>query len=141
MNTMRQGLALLLLGVTTAGSAQPETAPPPREKLTPNELIVGRWRLVKFDEKPVLAMSTETIVFTAKETFVLRTSHTSHPDRIVSGTYRVVGKVLVLSAEPPQPVVTEQFPIIEISKSRLFIQLGKEVNFKRSEYVRDEGVK
>lgn len=133
------GLALLLFGITSVCTAQPETAPPPREKQTPAELLVGRWRLVKFGEKPVPNTSTDHLTFTAKGRYISTYSRPTRPAESVSGRYQLVGKAIELTTEPPSPPITDQVTIVEITKDRLVIQHGEVVSFRRSEYVRDQG--
>jgi hypothetical protein len=134
----RLGLALCLGSLATVAAAQPQPAPPPRE-LPPAELLVGRWRLIKFGEKPVPTTSRDILIFTTKGKFSSTLSHVSYPDETVTGSYRLVGRVIELSTEPPRPPMTDQLSLIEVTRTRLIVQHGQQVSFRRSEYVRDEG--
>lgn len=135
-----QSLVTFLLGTVGVSSAQPEPAPPPQDKFTPAELLVGRWRLVKFGEKDVPEAAMDILIFTTKGQFSSTYTRSGSASRS-AGAYRLLGSDIEFSTQPPEQPMTERLKLIDLSKNRLILQLGEKVDFRRAEYIRDEGKK
>jgi len=139
MKRSKLSLVFLMMGVAGVGSAQPETAPPPREKLTPAELLVGRWRLEKVDGRPVPPTAVEFLTFTAKGRVNFLVRSLSYPDEAISGSYKLNGKIIEFCPDPPAGPKTVERTLVVVTKTRLITQERGPDRMRLIEYVRDEG--
>lgn len=132
----------LLFGVACAAAvacAQPQPAPPPREVpvQTDAELLVGRWRMVKFGVRPARPIDERITIFAKDGTFSTTRCDLRLPVETRTGTYKVVGDSISFKVEVPE-MVSGSMRILLVTKSELVLQLGPDENLKRVEYCRDE---
>jgi len=139
-----QCLVVALIGSVTVGTAQsqtaqPEPAPPPREKLTPADQIIGRWKLVKYGGREMPEWSKTVEVFTKDGKYTAITSVRGRADEIVAGTYRFEGKEIEIRVDPPRPGPAVRYQIVKLTLADRVIQHGEREDYKRSEWIRLEG--
>ncbi|MFO0798215.1 MAG: hypothetical protein U0804_12125 [Gemmataceae bacterium] len=131
-------LAVLLLSCATSGIGQPEPAPPPKEKATPAELLVGQWRLDKYGgvKRPD---KSETIEAFAKDgKYISTVKGVGRATETYTATYQVQGNEIVLKADRQDQREKAVLRILKLTRSELILQHGEEDGFKVAELSRLE---
>lgn len=138
---IRAGLLVGVATVATVACAQPQPAPPPREAPAPTaaELLVGRWRLVKYGGDGLPPGGEVMKMFTMDGKYITTVKSFGRRTMTSTGTYLLRGTAIDLKVEQPLPPDMARLHIETITKTTLILQHGMEDDCQRSEYVRDEG--
>lgn len=99
------------------------TAPAPREKRKPSEILLGKWK-VAVAKRPIPDAHDFTFEFTDGGKVLMQYLRRGMIDVENTGTYKLVGDKLVISMPgvPNQPAWVEEFTIQSISEAELIMQ-------------------
>ncbi|AWM36741.1 hypothetical protein C1280_06715 [Gemmata obscuriglobus] len=109
-------------------------APPPREKPSTHELLVGEWQAVKTSNPAVPKLVTVTVRFNKNGTFEFETNDAKYGIRQQQGTYEVSGKVVSLKYTNDNKFYS--LLAEEITKEKLVTASRVDGGRSRYEYIR-----
>lgn len=116
------------------------TAQPPPKERSPGELIVGEWLLTKVDGRSNPAKTFDMIMsFTSDGKFKsYARGKNGETAKSATGSYRVVGDGIELSAAQPGDGAATRVPIIRLTTTELVLDLPGSGELRRMEYVREK---